>query len=271
VTDSETNKIGKFLMRKKRKKELYKIGKKKHFYMYELVMKADYTADSLLAAVYKGPFRIIHLDEGGARLRDIKSGEEQSVSFENIRKINVDELLTLLPQNFDSEISAVLDKYRYKRGSTNEEGKTEGEKEEPDSGRDSNRRMLRSGRLYNMKIECLGEKTRTVADTVYWRKERILRRERIIEGRPIIVNHSASEREIIYGRERGSQKPVVTEENEESFKEMSDIRERNRFEKNKTSSFSSDTEGTMIIRMRKMGDERPGSRVKFKEILVHFF
>ena len=60
--------------------------------MYELVMKAHYTADSLLAVVYKGPYRIVNLDEGGARLKDIKTGEEQSVSFEHMRKLKLEEL-----------------------------------------------------------------------------------------------------------------------------------------------------------------------------------
>jgi hypothetical protein len=67
LSDRFRDKIGKFLMRKKRKKELYKIGKQWKFYMYELVMKADYTAESMLAAVYRGPYRIVNLDEGGAR------------------------------------------------------------------------------------------------------------------------------------------------------------------------------------------------------------
>jgi hypothetical protein len=35
--------------------------------------------------------------------------------------------------------------------------------------------------------------------------------------------------------------------------------------------FSSASEGTMIIRFRRNGNEKPGTRVKFKEILIHFF
>jgi hypothetical protein len=29
--------------------------------------------------------------------------------------------------------------------------------------------------------------------------------------------------------------------------------------------------GTMIVRMKRTGNERPGARVKFKEILIHFY
>jgi hypothetical protein len=112
--------------------------------MYELVMKVDYTADSLLAPVYKGPFRIVHLDQGGARLKDIKTGEEQSVSFEHMRKLKLDELLTLLPQNFDAEINSVLEKYRYKKGTgASEEEQTAGENHDDESNNIDNTRTLR--------------------------------------------------------------------------------------------------------------------------------
>jgi hypothetical protein len=130
LSDRFRDKIGRYLMKKKRDKTLYKIGKERKFFMYELVMKANYTADSLLAVVYKGPYRIVHLDEGGARIKDIKTGDEQSVSFEHIRKIKIDELLTLLPQNFDSEITATLDKYRYKSSGTPRQENTEETKAE---------------------------------------------------------------------------------------------------------------------------------------------
>jgi hypothetical protein len=107
--DRFRGKIGKFLMKRKRNKEIYKIGKEKKFFMYELVMKTNYTADSMLAEVCTGPFRIVHLDKGGAKLKNIKTGEEQAVSYEHIRKIRLEELLALLPQNFDSEITKTLD------------------------------------------------------------------------------------------------------------------------------------------------------------------
>ncbi len=39
----------------------------------------------------------------------------------------------------------------------------------------------------------------------------------------------------------------------------------------KKCSFSSAEEGTMIIRMKKTYQERPGKRVKFKEVVIHFY
>jgi hypothetical protein len=166
--------------------------------MYELVMRADYTANSLLAAVYKGPYRIMNLDKGGARLRDIKTGEEQSVSFEHIRKIKLDELLTLLPQNFDAEINTVLDKYRYKKGVL-DDGHTNADNEDEDK---QTRKTLRSGKLFNIGFSEFSGRTAGEAETVYWRAEKMLRRERINPEIPILIGHSAAEREFDFEREQ---------------------------------------------------------------------
>ncbi len=84
------------------------------------------------------------VDKGGAKLKNIKTGEEQAVSYEHIRKIKLAELLALLPQNFDSEITKTLDTYRYKKGERELEGQNK-EKMEEEKG---HTRKLRSGRLY---------------------------------------------------------------------------------------------------------------------------
>jgi hypothetical protein len=265
LSDRFRDKIGKFLMRKKRKKELYKIGKQWKFYMYELVMKAEYTAESMLAAVYKGPYRIVNLDAGGARLKDIKTGEELSASFEHMRKIKLDELLTLLPQNFDAEINQVLDTYRYRRTTATEDTTEKG----PEKIENTTRR-LRSGRLYNMKIETVGEKLTGEAETVYWRPERIYNRGKT-DYRPILIAHSASEREMPFDRGDLEKREIVKKAREREFKRHMDEVERRQYKRKKTSTFSSASEGTMIIRFRRSGDEKPGTRVKFKEILIHFF
>ena len=104
LTNRFRDKIGRFLMKKKRNKTLYKIGKAKKFFIHELVMKENYAPDSLLAPVFSGPFRITDLAEQGATLRDIKTGDMHRVAFEHLRKITLDEFLSLLPQNFDAEI-----------------------------------------------------------------------------------------------------------------------------------------------------------------------
>jgi hypothetical protein len=274
LSDRFRDRIGKFLQRKKRKKELYKIGKQRKFYMYELVMKADYTADSMLAVVYKGPYRIINLDHGGARLRDTKTGEELSASYEHIRKIKIDELLTLLPQNFDSEIASVLETYRYRKGSTHGEAeqdksaekseKVEADNETQESG---NKRMLRSGRLYNIGISNLGHKIRKETERAYWRTEKLYSRDKTQLATPILIYHSASEREFDFETKYNYKE----ERKEPAHNAEYMYTERRKYDKYKSSSFSSDTAGTMVIRLKRENNERPGKRVKFKEAIIHFY
>jgi hypothetical protein len=107
-------KMGKFMQKRQRNKTYYRLGKKYQFYINELVMYRVYAPASMLHPTYAGPARIVDLAEMGATLRDPKNGNTFSVAFDNLRKINFDELLTLLPQNFDSEIADSLGNYRYR-------------------------------------------------------------------------------------------------------------------------------------------------------------
>jgi hypothetical protein len=109
------DRMGRFMQKRSRNKLHYKIGKEKKFYINELVMYKVYKPESMLHPTYTGPARIIDLGVKGATLRDPKTGATFSVSFENLRKINFEELLTLLPQNFDAEIADTLGTYRYRR------------------------------------------------------------------------------------------------------------------------------------------------------------
>jgi hypothetical protein len=262
--DRFRDKIGKFLMKRKRNKEIYKIGKEKKFFMYELVMKTNYTADSMLAEVCTGPFRIVHLDKGGAKLKNIKTGEEQAVSYEHIRKIRLEELLALLPQNFDSEITKTLDTYRYKKGEREPEGPNK-EKMEEEKG---HTRKLRSGRLYLMEIGKLGERTGKIAKNAFWRNDRIIKKEE--HGKkPILINIPQIKKE--FGNEG-----IKQQENKDisinSIRRSYTKTEKLRYNAKKKSSFSSETEGTIIVRIKEDNyRDSPGKRVKFKEILIHFY
>jgi phosphoglucomutase len=80
----------------------------------------------MLDKTYLGPARIIELSEKGATIRDTKLDTVIDVSFEHIRKIDFDELLTLLPQNFYAEIAETLGTYRYRKVAENS---TDNEKE----------------------------------------------------------------------------------------------------------------------------------------------
>ena len=76
--------------------------------MNELVMYRIYVQESAIHPVFKGPVRIKDLQPRGATVRDTRNGEEFSVGFENLRKIEFDELLSLLLQNFGNEIASTL-------------------------------------------------------------------------------------------------------------------------------------------------------------------
>jgi hypothetical protein len=54
----------------------------------------------------------------GALLKDPRTGDIMSVHYQNIRKLALDELILLLPSNFDSEILKTLKLYRYNRPGT---------------------------------------------------------------------------------------------------------------------------------------------------------
>jgi hypothetical protein len=189
-----------------------------------------------------------------------------------MRKLKLDELLTLLPQNFDAEINSVLDKYRYKKGpGTGEEEQTTGDKHNDESNNRDNKRKLRSGRLYNVNVEILSENTAKEAEVAYWRDERVYKREQGITLRSILIAHSAAEREIKWERDLEEKYEIVGTKNAQEFTEHSDEVEKRKYKRNKTSRFSSEKEGTMIVRMKRTGNERPGARVKFKEIIIHFY
>ncbi len=109
--------MGRFMQKRQRNKTYYKIGKQFNFYINELVMYKVYTPEHMLSPTFIGPARIVDLAESGATLRDTKTGATFSVAFENMRKVSFEEVLTLLPQNFDSEIADSIGNYRYRRAS----------------------------------------------------------------------------------------------------------------------------------------------------------
>ena len=69
----------------------------------------------MLAPVSKGPYRVKSVGNAGAQLIDTRTGATLSCSFQNMRKVNFEELLSFLPENFDSELAQTLELYRYKR------------------------------------------------------------------------------------------------------------------------------------------------------------
>jgi hypothetical protein len=155
--------MGRFMQKRMRNKDYYKLGKIHNFYINELVMYRNQVPASMLDDTYLGPARIIHVSHKGAVLRDIRNGDELSLGFEHLRKLNFDELLTLLPQNFDAEIAESLGHYRYRNVSWTDETKNDDNQPKENVNEHlSERKMTRSGKIYNVKLTELPDKYRNI-------------------------------------------------------------------------------------------------------------
>jgi hypothetical protein len=159
--------MGRFMQKRKRNKIYYKVGKKHNFYINELVMYKNFVPDSMLDATFVGPARIIDLSPSGATVRDTKTGVVSSINFEHLRKINFEELLTLLPQNFDAEIAETLGTYRYRRAAdTAEKVADTAEKVADNAGKPESEpenetaefKKTRSGKVYKVDVKTLPAK-----------------------------------------------------------------------------------------------------------------
>jgi hypothetical protein len=78
-------------------------------------MRKQYTPQSALHPTFVGPLRIIQLHPQGALLKDPRTGETFSVHHHNMRKLHIDEFLSLLPTNFDADILTTMQLYRYNK------------------------------------------------------------------------------------------------------------------------------------------------------------
>ena len=103
------DKMGRLMGKKKRDKTKYRKGKENGICMHELVMREIFLEGQKVAMTYTGPYRVIDICGKGVTLRDLQTGDALSVSFEYVRKMNFDELLTLLPQKFEKEIMEALE------------------------------------------------------------------------------------------------------------------------------------------------------------------
>jgi hypothetical protein len=127
-------------------------------------MRKDYTPMSPLHPTYVGPMRIIELYDMGALLKDPKTGDIMSVHYQNIRKLALDELILLLPSNFDSEILKTLKLYRYNRPGIPDSVPTH----ETETATESNARILRSGKTILINNTTLPSKYAEIAIHAQW-------------------------------------------------------------------------------------------------------
>jgi len=113
-------KLRKFLRNREKPKKHYKTGKTYNFSLHELVMRKIYNPSSALHPVFTGPYRIMDIHELGALLKDPRTGEMCSVHFQNLRKLDLEEFIQLLPANFDSELLRQMGSFRYNSSGTPE-------------------------------------------------------------------------------------------------------------------------------------------------------
>ena len=71
------------------------------------------------------------------------------VPFENLRKVNFDEFLAILPKKFDSEITSKMKNYSYRKLDTISEID---EKNEPSSFENIDVRRTRSGQIFSLSV-----------------------------------------------------------------------------------------------------------------------
>jgi phosphoribosylformylglycinamidine (FGAM) synthase PurS component len=257
--------MGRFMQKRKRNKEYYKIGKKYNFYIGELVMYKNHVQSSMLDKTYLGPARIIELSEKGASIRDTKLDTVLEVGFEHLRKINFEELLTLLPQNFDAEIAETLGTYRYRKVPEGvSDTKTSDTVEDTVYSDTDSTRKTRSGKVFKVKVDTLDKK---YAETVKACSVRLLCIPKVVppmEEKPPIpilkkkcrINHIMSKEEI--------KNIKYTEEWKEDVLEKIDrylirvVPSVLRSEKKCTVEFI-------------LNGNKPPGRVKFGKITVHYY
>jgi hypothetical protein len=100
----------------------------------------------------------------GALLKDPKTGDIMSVHYQNIRKLGLDELILLLPSNFDSEILKTLKLYRYNRPGAPDTVPTQ----EKETTTEDNTRTLRSGKTIQINHTTLPSKYAEIAIHAQW-------------------------------------------------------------------------------------------------------
>jgi hypothetical protein len=186
-----------------------------------------------------------------------------------MRKINFDELLTLLPQNFDDEIASTLGLYRYKKAEKSEapEGESINVEKVSTKNKDSydvteslQGKALRSGKLYNLNIVTDKIFKQEKVSSVKWRNETIKS-----------VPSETSVKSILKINYKRMHRPLDTA----NQRELEDRSLENRIkliqsynQEFKRSRFCSALPGTLIITLDQVASR---SRVKFGSIKVYFY
>jgi hypothetical protein len=286
--------IQKFLKNKKKAKLNYPDKKLYDFALHELVMRKEYTPSTPLKPTYVGPYRIMELFPQGALLKDPRTGEQMSVHFANMRKLSMDEFITLLPTHFDNDILKTLGLFRYNRkGNPETIKKTEetkiinqdtqaeeeqDERQDPDNSSNTNdteefspqtARILRSGRKINISVNTLPTKY-TDATKAQWKTL-------TVPNQPTTIPKKPSTKRIATIKTPNT--PYYVEEqllDQDSFLfstsielSVNKIRPEKNYKTRYKSSFQSDRKGILYINLPPK--ENLNKKVRFSRIEIKFY
>jgi hypothetical protein len=286
--------IQKFLKNKKKAKLSYPDKKSYDFALHELVMRKEYTPSTPLKPTYIGPYRIMELFPQGALLKDPRTGEQMSVHFANMRKLSMDEFITLLPTHFDTDILKTLGLFRYNRKGNPEsvhkaeeaeiikqdtlsEGEQD-ERQEPDNSSNTNdteefspqaARILRSGRKINISVNTLPIKY-SEAIKAQWKTLPV-------PHQPPMITKKPSTKRIATIKTPNT--PYYVEEqllDQDSFLfstsielSVNKIRPEKNYKTRYKSSFQSDRKGILYIELPK--EKNPNKKVRFSRLEIKFY
>jgi hypothetical protein len=286
--------IQKFLKNKKKAKLNYPDKKSYDFALHELVMRKEYTPSTPLNPTYVGPYRIMELFPQGALLKDPRTGEQMSVHFANMRKLSMDEFITLLPTHFDNDILKTLGLFRYNRKGNPESIKKaeeteiinqdtlseeeQDERQEPNNSSNTNdteefspqtARILRSGRKINISVNTLPAKY-TDATKAQWKTL-------TVPHQPTTIPKKPSTKRIATIKTPNT--PYYVEEqllNQDSFLfstsielSVNKIKPEKNYKTRYKSSFQSDRKGILYINLPP--EENSNKKVRFSRIEIKFY
>jgi hypothetical protein len=278
VSKNFRSKILKFLHNKQKAKDSYKNGKKFKFLTHELVMRKQYNPASMLHPTFVGPYRIMQLHGLGALIKDPRNGDIFSVHYENLRKINLEEFLQILPTNFDHEILQNIGFNRYNKKGTPDYIKSAQEKiddnyidpnpnnlEKPEFIDEHNYKKLRSGKKISVNLSKISRSTNINIDSAKFCSENIPRTQQTTRNgilrKSILINptpYAIIDQTEINGIWCFKSQLDETIANKIQFK----------YKRKYASSFSSPEKGTLTIQLTEQNSPK---KVKFSTITVHFY
>jgi hypothetical protein len=278
VAKNFRSKLLKFLHNKQKSKKSYKKGKHFNFLVHELVMRKVYNPPSMLHPTHVGPYRIMQLHDLGALIKDPRNGDIFSVHYANLRKINLEEFLQILPTNFDHEILQNIGFNRYnKKGTPDYAQKATApindefidqkidDFEKPDFVDEKHYKTLRSGRKISVNIAKISQGAIKNIESAKFCSENIFQTKNVAKNS--ILKKSILVQPTPYATINQTEINGLWCFNTTIDADWANkIRYKTR--KKYESSFSSPQQGTLTIKLK---DQQSKNKVKFSTVTVYFY